>query len=117
MLGSGEEFSRPLSAYIAVKIERALREGPLFHLLRRLTSGPGYDPFVRDTHRESGVFSIVALLSPVDSSISSGALLAHEILVRRGDAGSKEKAKKSEKRRISTLLSELPCGFSKLFNK
>ncbi len=65
-----------------------------YFLLRRLTSGPDYDPFVRDTHRESGVFSIVSLLSPVDSSISSGALLAHKFLVRAGDVGRKQKAKK-----------------------
>jgi len=50
-----------------VKIERALNEGPLFLLLRRLTSGPNGDSFVRDTHRESGVISSVALLSPVES--------------------------------------------------
>ena len=50
------------------KIERALHEGPLFLLPRRLASRWYSNPFVRDSHRESGVFSSVALLSPVESS-------------------------------------------------
>jgi hypothetical protein len=40
-----------------------------FILLRRLTSRRNSVLFVRDSHRESGVFSSVALLSPVESSI------------------------------------------------
>jgi hypothetical protein len=38
-----------------------------FLLLRRLTSGLAFNRFVRDSHRKSGVFSCLALLSPVDS--------------------------------------------------
>jgi len=38
--------------------------------------------FNRESHRESGVLSIVALQSPVESSISSGALGAHTHLLR-----------------------------------
>jgi hypothetical protein len=38
-----------------------------FLLLRRLTSGSGFNRFVRDSHRKSGVLSFLALLSPVDS--------------------------------------------------
>ena len=33
-------------------------------LLHRLTSESAYDSFVRDTHRESGVISSVALVKP-----------------------------------------------------
>ena len=38
-----------------------------FLLLRRLTSGLDCNRFVRDSHRKSGVLSLLALLSPVDS--------------------------------------------------
>jgi len=38
-----------------------------FLLLRRLTSGLAFNRFVRDSHRKSGVFSLLVLLSPVDS--------------------------------------------------
>jgi len=38
-----------------------------FLLLCRLTSGLAFNRFVRDSHRKSGVFSCLALLSPVDS--------------------------------------------------
>ena len=38
-----------------------------FLLLCRLTSGLAFNRFVRDSHRKSGVFSCLTLLSPVDS--------------------------------------------------
>jgi len=38
-----------------------------FLLLCRLTSGLAFNRFVRDSHRKSGVFSSLTLLSPVDS--------------------------------------------------
>jgi hypothetical protein len=41
-----------------------------FFWLRRLTTDQNLDHFVRDSHRGSGVFSVDALLSPVESSIS-----------------------------------------------
>ena len=39
----------------------------LFLLLRRMPRGLNFNQFVRDSHRKSGVFSFLALLSPVDS--------------------------------------------------
>jgi hypothetical protein len=39
----------------------------LFILLRRMPRGLNFNQFVRDSHRKSGVFSFLVLLSPVDS--------------------------------------------------
>ena len=39
----------------------------LFLLLCRMPRGLNFNQFVRDSHRKSGVFSFLALLSPVDS--------------------------------------------------
>jgi len=44
-----------------------------------------YDlPFPGDSHRVRGVLNVVALLSPVESLISSEARGAHTLLVRLG---------------------------------
>jgi len=74
--------------------ERALDEGPLFLLLRRLTSRPNNNRFVRDTHRESGVISFLALLSPVDSCNPPELEELTTCLYARGTQGTSEKNKK-----------------------
>lgn len=53
-------------------------------LLRRLTCRIYSFLLCRDSHRESGVFSVVSLLSPVESSVPSGAQRAHTLLLRLG---------------------------------
>jgi len=50
-----------------------------------------------DSHRVSGVCSIVLLLSPVESSVPSGALGAHIFLLLRGDTPGKGKLRKCGK--------------------
>jgi hypothetical protein len=61
-----------------------------FLLCRVASSYDSHNPFADDSHRVRGVFSFVALLSPVESSnIPSGALGAHDCVVRLGDVGCK----------------------------
>jgi hypothetical protein len=61
-----------------------------FLLCRVASSYYRHNPFADDSHRVRGVFSFVALLSPVESSkIPSGALGAHDFLVRLGDVDCK----------------------------
>ena len=65
------------------KRKRAPVSGPFFSfLLCRVGNSSNFVPFTRDSHRVRGVFSFVALLSPVESSILSGAHGAHTSLVR-----------------------------------
>jgi hypothetical protein len=82
-----------------------------FLLLCRLTSGLAFNRFVRDSHRKSGVFSCLALLSPVDSYKPSGAPGAHGFLVRPRVARRKRKEHETAARGISPILSALTCGF------
>ncbi len=61
-----------------------------FLLCRVASSYYSHNPFAGDSHRVRGVFSFVALLSPVESSkIPSGALGAHDLVVRLGDVDCK----------------------------
>ncbi len=73
--------------------KRALTVSGLFFsflLCRVASSYYSHNPFTDDSHRVRGVFSFVALLSPVESSkMSSGALGAHAFLVRFGDVDCK----------------------------
>jgi len=68
-----------------------------FFLPRRLASGSRCNLFVRDSHRKSGVFSSVALLSPVESYVPSGAVVAHKLGIRPWNQGSKRKATEFER--------------------
>ncbi|MGB7726480.1 MAG: hypothetical protein WBL50_00510, partial [Candidatus Acidiferrum sp.] len=61
-----------------------------FLLCRVASSYYSHNPFAGDSHRVRGVFSFVALLSPVESSIiPSGAPGAHGFVVRLGDVDCK----------------------------
>jgi hypothetical protein len=61
-----------------------------FLLCRVASSYYRHNPFADDSHRVRGVFSFVALLSPVESSkIPSGALGAHGFFLRLGDVDCK----------------------------
>ncbi len=61
-----------------------------FLLCRVASRYYSHNPFAGDSHRVRGVFSFVALLSPVESSkIPSGALGAHDLVVRLGDVDCK----------------------------
>lgn len=75
-----------------------------FLLLRRLASGLNCNRFVRDSHRKSGVLSLLALLSPVDSCNPpeleelTSCLYARET---HGARGKKKKARSSVSRAFS----------------
>jgi hypothetical protein len=66
-----------------------------FLLLRRLTSGLDFNQFVRDSHRKSGVFSFLALLSPVDSCNPPELEELTRRLYAREMHGAREKKKKA----------------------
>jgi len=102
--------SRPRKSKRA-KIKRALDEGSLFLLLRRLTSRSNKNRFVRDTHRKSGVLSFVALLSPVDSCNPPELNELTPCLYARGMRGASEKSGKDVCGLMSPVLSGLSCGF------
>ncbi len=65
-----------------------------FLLLRRLTSELDFNRFVRDSHRKSGVFSCLALLSPVDSCNPPELKELTVSLYARGMHGASEKKNK-----------------------
>lgn len=75
-----------------------------FLLLRRLTSGLGFNRFVRDSHRKSGVLSFLALLSPVDSCNPPELKELTVSLYPRGMRSASEKKQKT-KREISRAFS------------
>jgi hypothetical protein len=82
-----------------------------FLLLRRLASRFMFNQFVRDSHRKSGVFSCLALLSPVDSCSPPELEELTVSLYAQMMRGASEKKKKKEAGGISRILSALTCGF------
>lgn len=81
---------------MTTKTERALDEGSLFLLLRRLTSGLAFNQFARDSHRKSGVLSCLALLSPVESCNPPELQELTNCLYAREMRGASEKNRKAD---------------------
>ena len=75
-----------------------------FLLLHRLASGLDFNRFVRDSHRKSGVLSLLALLSPVDSCNPPELEELTIFLYAREMRGAREKKRK--------ILLGLSCAFS-----
>jgi hypothetical protein len=82
-----------------------------FLLLRRLASRLNFNQLARDSHRKSGVLSLLVLLSPVDSCNPPELKELTISLYARGMRGASEKRKKNEDPGISRILSGLTCGF------
>jgi hypothetical protein len=86
----------------------------LFLLLRRMPRGLNFNQFVRDSHRKSGVFSFLVLLSPVDSCNPPELKELTSCLYARGMCSAskkKRKAKSPVSRAYSAdWLVDFPCG-------
>ena len=65
-----------------------------FLLLRRLASKFDFNQFDRDSHRKSGVLSLLALLSPVDSCNPPELKELTNCLYAREMRGAREKKRK-----------------------
>jgi len=66
-----------------------VKAGPFFSFAASLDEQFNRILLVRDSHRVRGVFSFVALLSPVESIDPPSELVAHSYLVRLGATGRK----------------------------